>query len=225
VPARFTAAPDVFRIAQKLIADYHAHLDDDRIRIDYLFTDTAVKKAGQIALGTARVVSNLAAFLAGEEGAEERGSPFFVITILDYAWKDLSPDQKIALVDHELMHCMAAPKMVELENGTEVETLVLSIRGHDLEEFKDIVHRHGFWAPDLESFARVVLVANQQMSLPFASDRSYSSRDYRSQDSVETTISISGKPPMRLPDPDQVGELLARRDLLTRMEEQLQEAR
>ena len=75
-------------------------------------------------------------------------------------FKDLKPEQQKALIDHELCH--AAPALDE--HGSQKETpdgfKLWRIVKHDLEEFRAIVARHGFWKGDLQLFAREVLRAS-----------------------------------------------------------------
>ena len=141
----YTSAPDVAAIAETLIAQHHSHLDG--IRVEFVFRDKAAKKNGKEVGGTARKVTGLNAFLArdGEQGGDY-SEDFFVIEIAEDIWTDLTPHQKRALVDHELMHCT-----IELDEKT--DALKLGIRGHDIEEFAEIVQRHGVWSRDLVDFA------------------------------------------------------------------------
>lgn len=76
---------------------------------------------------------------------------FFVIEIASDMWGTddelgnrfgLSDAQRVALVDHELCHCTV--------NEDGVPTLL----HHDVEEFGQVVERHGLWKPDLAWFAR-----------------------------------------------------------------------
>jgi hypothetical protein len=55
------------------------------------------------------------------------------------AWAQLTPPQRIALVDHELAHC-------------EQTDAGWTMAGHDVEEFRSIVGRWGLWTPDLREF-------------------------------------------------------------------------
>ena len=73
------------------------------------------------------------------------GEVDFVLTFNWEAWKILTPEQRVALVDHELQHCdvdadSSEPVMVE----------------HDVEEFSLIVRRYGLWKPNLRTFGDVV---------------------------------------------------------------------
>ncbi len=143
----FELAPEVEVVASELIPQYHRHLDG--VRIEYVFRSKHAKKNGKLVMGTCRLVSGLNAFLASDEEELELGNllqgdddatpKFFVIEIAKDLWKDMSPKQRVALVDHELSHAYQ-------EDGE------LSILPHDVEEFAHIVRRYGLWKGDVEAF-------------------------------------------------------------------------
>ena len=68
-----------------------------------------------------------------------------VLTINLGAWVNLSPKQRIALLDHEFQHV-----------GIDEESGDVVMLNHDLEEFGVIVVRHGLWMPDVAAFAGVI---------------------------------------------------------------------
>jgi predicted metallopeptidase len=137
----YAEAPEVEKIARDLIDTIHVHLVD--VRIDYLFRDKAAVSGGKVRLGSARKVSGLTAFLGKAE------EPFFVIEIAAEQWASLPEEARRALVDHELSHC--GVDTYEDKEGTIKQDL--RIIKHDLEEFNDIVRRHGLWRADVEAFA------------------------------------------------------------------------
>lgn len=141
---KFVPAPEVKTIAEDLIPKYHPHLADSRI--EYVFIDTIPNKGGKEVWGSMRKITNLPAYLGADESDKERGinTPFFVLSITEPVWKDLSDKERIALVDHELCH-----GGVEV---TEEGDYKLGIIPHDLEEFSCIVERHGLWRKDVEQF-------------------------------------------------------------------------
>ena len=61
----------------------------------------------------------------------------FIITINRDIWEMLNEDERMALIDHELGHCWVA--------GTEYK-----IAGHDIEDFHDVIRRHGRWNKAVE---------------------------------------------------------------------------
>jgi hypothetical protein len=150
----YSAAPDVERIGRNLIQKHHRHLLLQGVRVDFVFRSDTPKKNGREVWGTARKVSSLAAYLAGNEDLEGdvNGAAMFVVTISWPIWQIITEEQKVALVDHELCHLWA--EMEQDDNGD--EKLILSILGHDLEEFRAIVARHGMWKGDVQQFADAV---------------------------------------------------------------------
>lgn len=147
----YTPAPEVERIAEKLIHEHHRHLEDVPIR--YLWRDKAAVAKGNVVLGKARKIGGLNAHLAHyAAGADEPPEEveFFVMEIGADWWKTLTQEQQVALVDHELSHFgVEIPEQADKERK-------LVIRGHDLEEFAAVVERHGLWRPDVETFREVL---------------------------------------------------------------------
>lgn len=143
--ALFAPAPAVAKIAAGLIKRHHPALGD--APVVYVFRTPAQRTKGRLVLGSARKVSGLNAFLAamasGEPVDGDADHSFFVMEIAEEEWDEASRSERIALVDHELCH------MGVDEDGR------LFIRGHDLEEFIDVVRRHGLWREDVAEFASV----------------------------------------------------------------------
>lgn len=99
----------------------------------------------------------------------------FHIFIIEPAFKHWSMEKLKALVDHELCH-------IQRDTGMEVIDPVSGrilrrewankdnpdnwhIREHDVEEFSDVIHRHGLWEHGIEKFAEAVRDADYQMSI------------------------------------------------------------
>ena len=153
--ANFWKAPDVEKVAEELIPLYHHHLIDYSMRVDYVFTDKAPVIGGQVKAGTMRKVSGFNAFLGGSEDCD----PFFVMTIHKDAWDEMTPKQRLALVDHELCHAAAEAKQQkdDGDGNSDMETdnpVKASIRPHDVEEFFDVVRRHGIWNEGVRYFVK-----------------------------------------------------------------------
>ena len=147
----YTPAPQVRRIADDLLLDHHTHLLGVEIR--YVFVTPTPKSKGELVWGRARKVSGLSAFLAhdipvDEIVDDEADWSFFVIEIARDVWDAIDQKARIALVDHELCHCDVA----EDDDGNRR----LVTRPHDIEEFRDVVRRHGLWRPDVAAFAGAV---------------------------------------------------------------------
>lgn len=132
----YERAHEVAQVASKLIANTHKHLAS--LPIEYVWRDKASKSGDKVTLGKARKVSGLNAFLS------EHGEDFYVIEIAADTWKDLTSTQQLALVDHELCHLA----------GRNLDTDKLELRKHDVEEFAEVIARHGVWTANLELFAK-----------------------------------------------------------------------
>ncbi len=153
--AKFKRAKDAQEISVGLIAEYHKHLIDLNVRVEFAFVNETIKKGGKERLGECRKVGGHAAYLAsgGSDRFDDPQDSFFLITLWWQGWQNLTPDQKIALIDHELCHAYA------YEDG-ETGEVKLKILPHDIEEFNSIVSRHGCWLDDLQMF---IFAAREQM--------------------------------------------------------------
>jgi hypothetical protein len=144
-------APEVATIATHLIAAHHTDLADVEIR--YVFRAEHQTTGGKAVMGRARLVSGLNAWLIASVNPEaimpaddEEPDRFFVIEIAEDIWRVLTADDRQALVDHELCHCI-------LEANADGD-LKPKLRGHDLEEFISVVGRHGVWRPEIEALLK-----------------------------------------------------------------------
>lgn len=134
----YSEATEVELVARDIIQEHHPDLRAYQHRITYVFRSEAAVSNGKQIWGKARKITGLNAYLA------RGGTPFFVIEIAADIWKDLEPNQKKALVDHELSHCYVT------DEGD------LQLLPHDIEEFGVIVHRWGLWRSDVEDFSKAV---------------------------------------------------------------------
>jgi hypothetical protein len=128
----FEEADQVRAIGTVLVQTIHKHLAEARIR--FLFVE-GMERPDRIILGKCARSQPIVSFLAGVD---------FVITVNWEAYGTLTPEQRIALIDHELCHAGIN------EKG---KWVVLS---HDIEEFRPIIRRWGFWKSDVEAFAAEV---------------------------------------------------------------------
>jgi hypothetical protein len=142
-------------IAEMLIEEHHPHLLDVAYRV--VFRSKA-KKVGKekVALGTAEIISGrFAYFVMTEEEVAKQAETFenpykmFWMELSADTWEELTPKQRIALVDHELCHFGIHFD----EDKDEPEMIIVP---HDIEEFNDIARRHGLWLSDVERFAAIV---------------------------------------------------------------------
>lgn len=174
---KFTPAPDVQEIAERYIAEYHAHLIQNAVKMVYLFRDDVPVRMGKNVMGEAKKVTGLSAFLAGqpaeidyeEISVNPDAEPFFAIIISQPIWDRLTLPQREALIDHELSHCYA-------EENDEGEVM-LKMLAHDLGEFNAVVRRHGLWQEDVEKFLKAAQKFQGQLSFADAEEDMESSEE------------------------------------------------
>ncbi|HAL17416.1 MAG TPA: hypothetical protein DCP32_11905 [Anaerolineaceae bacterium] len=124
------ASPSVIHIAEQLIEKYHPWLRD--ARIGFVFRDEAQQSLGRLILAQAqKVTAKLQVYLEFD----------FLIWVSKEDWEGkLTDAQREALIDHELCHCVKR-----------LDTDTWAIRPHDVQEFWQIIERHGLWSSDLHN--------------------------------------------------------------------------
>lgn len=149
---------EAYRIMEELIKKHHAHLAEAKIAIAWRFGWNA-NADGQLKLGQAKKGSDLDRELHEHD---------FVILLNHEAWNQggLNEKQKIALIDHELCHCEVAMDSNGETKFDEQGRTCYRIRKHDIEEFKDVVSRHGVYTRELEEFARAGINDSKRNMLP-----------------------------------------------------------
>ena len=80
----------------------------------------------------------------------------FIILLNQEYWVRFDAKQKLALVDHELCHARPDLGNTGAQKTDERGRLVWRHRKHDIEEFREIVQRHGCYKADLEEFAKAI---------------------------------------------------------------------
>ncbi len=154
-----TVAHAVDSIARTLIGEHHPHLREANIL--YVFTDQQRKRCDRVRLGSAAKMNALQRFLAsGLDGVEE--GAHFIMLIDSNWWALLNAEQRLALVDHELCHMTVFVKVksrgeparwmrIPDDHRAEYDAFDewrYGLRGHDIEEFGEVLYRHGFWKSD-----------------------------------------------------------------------------
>lgn len=142
----FSFSEEAEEIGMELVQEHHQDLIGIEVR--YVFRSKAAKSAGKVVWGRCRKISGLNAFLAmgPEPDEDDAGGDFYVIELAEDVWAELSHEERVALVDHELCHTK-----VDMDEAT--GEITLHTQGHDVEEFACIVERHGLWRRDVEFFA------------------------------------------------------------------------
>jgi len=139
----------------QIIDQYHEELSQTDVRIALAWSRSWQPDVdGRLTLGKCVKASELHRELA----------PFdFCILLNRDFWRNerVTAVQRRALLDHELMHAAVARD----ENGDpkvdERGRVMYRMRKHDLEEFRDIVARHGCYKSDIEEFMKAVVRAEQ----------------------------------------------------------------
>ena len=134
-----------YQIMEDLIERHHSHLAEAKIAMAWRF-GWRPDADGRLRLGQCRKGSDL---------DRELHQFDFVILLNHEAWNraDFSAEQQAALVDHQLCHAQVAIDTDGEPKADELGRTVYRIRRHDVEEFRDVVARHGLWTDDLEKFA------------------------------------------------------------------------
>ena len=133
----FEQSSEVKKIAEQIIDEVRPELSDSKGLIGYYFREGSMNCAAKV-----KKASAFERFVTGY---------FFLLFVDRDRWADFLPDGKLALIDHELMHIKRKPE--ERMEGEEVvkgwadsaDPASWEIRGHDVEDFADILARHGLW--------------------------------------------------------------------------------
>ncbi len=119
------ATPSVLHTAENLIQNFHPVLGSARIA--FVFRSEAQKQGDRFILGQCtKVPVKFQPYLEYD----------YVIWLSEQDYMAMDDLRREALIDHELMHCKFGA------NGW-------TIRPHDIQEFADVIRRHGVWSPDI----------------------------------------------------------------------------
>lgn len=127
IPLLFDSHELSEQMATELIREYHPHLATARIQ--YICRNKATKKAGKPVPGRVFKMAPMYQHLTNCD---------FVMEIALECWNDLSPNQRVALVDHLLYHFQGEEKE---ETGDMVWKLVRP----EIQEFPEVAERRGQW--------------------------------------------------------------------------------
>ena len=150
------------RILKEMRDAHHERLHDARIALAWRY-GWKEDQDGRLKLGQCKKASDLDRELHDYD---------FVILLNSEAWKaaDFSDKNMRALIDHELCHCEIARNEDETPKVDEDDRTVYRTRRHDIEEFHEIVARHGLHTEALERFARAAMEAADKPLLAIAND-------------------------------------------------------
>lgn len=149
---------EVRRIVDDLVKRHHTDLVEASIGL--LWRDELPQHKGHLVLAKASVLSERDRILTGFD---------LLIAINALAWAAATDAQKVALVDHELCHfCRRYDGDGEAVYDDQGRPM-FTTRAHDVEEFTEIIRRHGAWIGDIELTLRAIAEgkARRQMELAF----------------------------------------------------------
>jgi hypothetical protein len=135
----------IYELLKKIMNAHHEELVRTNARVALAWCKNwKADVDGIVTIGKCKKASELDRELASFD---------FVILLSQSFWYEANEKQRAALLDHELMH---AAVQYDADGEPVVDTRgrqVYRTRKHDLEEFSDIVGRHGCYKRDLEQFA------------------------------------------------------------------------
>ena len=136
-------AKDVEMLAEEnVIKEWHPDLRE--FKIAYVFTDD-IKIKGRAIAAKIKKASPLEQFISGQQ----------ILLIVNYdVWQRVDIPYKLALLDHEFHHVK-----VFVDKVGRPELVMLD---HDIEEFNDVLRRHGAWRNEVKDFLEIA----EQLSLP-----------------------------------------------------------
>ncbi|MCC6358084.1 MAG: hypothetical protein IT450_05025 [Phycisphaerales bacterium] len=147
--------PSLYAMMRELITKYHKHLEAAKIALFWRYGWKG-DADDRLVLGQASKASDVDRELHDYD---------FVIQLNHEVCNsgEWSDRQTEALLDHELSHCEAKR---DDKTGQFVfddkNRVVWRMRKHDIEEFRDIVTRHGLYKADLEAFAESIREAAEK---------------------------------------------------------------
>ncbi len=143
--------PEPYRILAEIRGKFHNDLEQAKIALAWRKSLKA-DKDGHLMLGKCVKASDLQRELAIYD---------FLILLNREVWMDMdfTAEKKKALLDHELCHATSVLDKFGMQKYDERGRAIWRVRKHDIEEFREVVQRHGCYKRDLELFARSLLQA------------------------------------------------------------------
>lgn len=138
-------AEDLYAVLETLMTEYHSQdLENARIGMAW-HKGWGQDVDGRVCLARTRRLSELDQRLTGFD---------FMVSLNEDIWKELSEAQVKAVLDHELHHM--GPKITKDGEQSKDTTgrYEWRLRRHEVEEFPEVIERHGMYNKQLEDFAK-----------------------------------------------------------------------
>lgn len=150
------------RVIAEKVLDFPEHEDirNGGANIDWLFRCEEKFKHGRRVLGMCyanpKVQGDLAPLFEDMLTRLIGRIPDFLI-VLDYEWwGEATALQREILCHHELLHASQAKDLFGAPKFDRDGNPVWALRGHDIEEFNDVVRRYGVHSEEVEAFLRAI---------------------------------------------------------------------
>ncbi|MCE5277156.1 MAG: putative metallopeptidase [Planctomycetaceae bacterium] len=144
-----------YQIMEALVDKHHDHLESAKIALAWR-KGWKPNPDGHLQLGKAKKSTDL---------DREMHVFDFVILLNFEVWNkaDFTREQMEALIDHELCHCDVSKDKTDEVKMDSLGRPIWRIRKHDVEEFQEVIARHGAWTLNLQSFAQMLDQAPQPL--------------------------------------------------------------
>lgn len=126
------------------IAKYYSQLQE--LKIQAMFREETMMSAGRVVAGMT-VRPDDRNWLVHQKDV--------IIEFSEEVWKGASDKFRDALVDHELCHVVIrVDSKGKTERDEETGRIKVSLAHHDIEEFNEVLQRHGAYHAELRTFLR-----------------------------------------------------------------------
>lgn len=145
---------EAYGMLDQLVGAHHPHLAEANIILAWQYGQKP-DKDGLLTLGKCKKASDL----------DRQLHDWDFIILLNYAiWNnaEFGRENRLALLDHELTHAQADVDAKGEQKVDENGRPCWRIRKHDIEEFSEVVDRHGIYNHSLEEFAKSLLTAQRE---------------------------------------------------------------
>lgn len=138
-------------MAKPLIEQYHTTLKDANILFLFRVTEKKYKKT--IVQGEAKKAGDVIKYLTGAD---------FIISVHSYGWHTyLTPEKRVALMDHLLSHCRQADDKEGMLRFDKFGDPVWECVKPEANFFLEVIRRHGPWNDAAEAIFQTVIEQEQ----------------------------------------------------------------
>jgi len=143
---------------RELVEAHHSELQNARIALAWN-TQWKPDIDGHVTLGACLKVSDL------QREVEEVNAYDFVLILRRESWEDPCFDdwRRRAVLDHQLCHCAVKLDVNGEPVVDECSRIVYRLKKHNIEDFSEVVERHGCYTSEHEEFARRLDRSRQRM--------------------------------------------------------------